>query len=590
MIEPIERPSRWRFTYAFEIVAIDGTGRGANRVWNFPVNPSSYSVRANPSAEIVWAAGGASVHESGFVPRDVSLSGSTGLEKKRGWALESDSPYSPTVGVTYRDGNELYDELNRIFEWYWKTKRSQDTAAKWMLVFHDFRRERHWVVVPKELGSSRDEKAHRLHYPYELQFTAVADYDALDLSGGVMGAFAFLRNVADRISNTISTVTGWIRDADAFVKTAEAAIMAPMRAVQAGVAELVDAVGDLERTVGGVLGLPQRAVRDTLDKVEELEGLLREAIGLGGTPDRRGSEWYPGNGTSSRNAAMYASTRQAEAAILALLATRDIWQPNLNHDRARRARLSQGEAGLSRAETAQAGSLALGARVMPGSGQRAAVRRLDRGKARPSYTGVREYVVQIDDTLRSIAVHELGDPSLWAEIAGLNGLRPPYISRAALPHTVMPGRSILLPTLDTPIEGAGGRPGADLEVNALGRNWKLTDSGDLEVNAARNGATLVEGMPCYVQGLERVRFACKVGDNPVYPGVGIMAPVGAKNGPGVVQAVALSVRRACLTDPRTQSVVDLVIDDGGDTVTVAVKVQPKAMSGPILVYKREAAA
>jgi len=589
MVEPIERPSRWRLTYCFEIVAMSGGGRGANRVWNFPVNPSRTFMHTRPAVELVYTNGGVSVHESGFVPRDVRISGSMGLERKAGWALEDTSEHNPATGIVYRDGNALYDEMHKVFEWYWKTKRSQDAANRWMLVFHDFRRDRHWVIVPTDIESDRETRSHRLHYPYELAFTAIADYDTLE-PGGIAGVLAAIRKGIELIQNVIGTVTGWIKDAAALIREIDAAISGLVNAVVNGMNELRNALTDLVQAGRNFLSLPRRTARNYLAALDNLNGELRRGLGLSEQAGDQGEPWSPTNSSASRLAAFYSSTRQLEAAVNSLLADRNLWAPDMQDARNRRDRLATGEAGLTAAETAGEGSLSLAARAMPGSGQRAALRRLERTRARPAYTGVREYVVQRDDSLRRIAVRELGDASLWADIADLNNLRPPYVSRAALPGTVMPGRSILLPTLDRPVGAVGGESVEDIEIDALGVNWELTDEGEFQPNAARNGCDLVRGMPCYIQALEKVRFRTRVGDNPVFPDVGILAPVGHKNGAGMVQAVALSVRRACLTDPRTQSVVDLAVNDEGDGVTVEVSVQPRAMSGPVLVTKRGVAA
>jgi hypothetical protein len=589
-MEPIERPSRWRLTYCFEIVALSGGGgRGANRVWNFPVNPERTFIHTRPAAEIVYTNGGVSVHESGFVPRDVRISGSMGLERKAGWALEDTGLYNPATGIIYRDGNALYDEMNKLFEWYWKTKRSQDAANRWMLVFHDFRRDRHWIIVPSDVESDREARGHRLHYPYELAFTAVADYDALE-PGGIAGVLAAIRKGTELVQNVIGTVSGWISDAAALVREVDATISGLVNVVANGMNELRNALTELIQAGRNFLDLPRRTARNYLAALDNLNGELRRGLGLSEQAGDQGEPWSPTNSSASRLAAFYSSTRHLEAAINSLIADRDVWAPDMQDARGRRDRLALGEGALSATETAGPGTLALAARSMPGSGSRSALRRLERTRARPAYTGVREYIVHADDNLRRIAVRELGDGALWADVADLNNLRPPYISRAALPGTVMPGRSILLPTLERPIGGVGGESVEDIEIDALGINWQLTDEGEFQPNAARNGCELVRGMPCYVQGLEKVRFRTRVGDNPVFPDVGILAPVGAKNGAGMVQAVALSVRRACLTDPRTQSVVDLAINDEGDGIEVVVSVQPRAMSGPVLVTKRGEAA
>lgn len=589
-IDPIERPSRFRFTYAFELVAIDGSGRGANRVFNLPINPQSIHVATRAGATASYTNGGVVLEESGFTPRDVTISGTPGLEPKRGWILEGKDPHNPSTGLTFRDGKDLTNALEEWFAFYWKIKRTPEVATKWLMVFHDFRLGRHWLIMPEAYDVNRNAREHRLHYPYEIRFTAVADYDTLHLTG-IMGFLADVRGVGDVVSNAILDIAGYAADAEALVTELDSAVVGSLQRAIGAVREVVDGVAGVARGIRNTANIGQRLAVEVRRLVGGVKADLLSLIGLNdegpGGGGQGTAEWEPGNRQASQAAALIAASNRCECALDTLVADRRLWQPTLADAHARRRVNSQGEAALTEAEVAPGApvEVLLGARAAPGSRFRRAIEETRR--IRRAYTGVRQYVVADGDDLRRIAIREVGDAEAWFDIAELNGLRPPYISTTGMPGTVRPGDKILLPTLG----GAGVVTGGVEEERgridelALGVDLELGDGGDLVVDAAGTGFRLVRGHDCFVQGLERVRFRTRVGENAVYPEVGILAPVGEKSGAGMVEAIALSVRRACFTDPRTLSVVNLNVADLGDGAFVEVEVQPRALVGPVLVHK-----
>jgi hypothetical protein len=61
------------------------------------------------------------------------------------------------------------------------------------------------------------------------------------------------------------------------------------------------------------------------------------------------------------------------------------------------------------------------------------------------FKGTSPYAIQSGDTLETIAQAKLGDPSLWTDIAEVNGLKSPYISDTPAEGVVIPGDNIYLP-------------------------------------------------------------------------------------------------------------------------------------------------
>ena len=588
MVAPIERPSRFRLTYAFELVALDGSGRGSNRVLNFPINPSQIDVRTRPGAAVEQLAGGVVLEESGVVIHDVTISGTTGLEFKRGWKLVSDDTFNPKSGLTYVDGNELHMELRRWFDFYWATKRDPNTSTRWAMVFHDFRAGRHWLILPTAFNEDRQSGQHRLHYPYEIEFSAVLDVDALDV-GGAAGLFDKIRDVAGTINNAILSVVGYIADAEAFLAEADATFIAPIRQTIAAVNDAAGAIQGVSQAARGLIRAPRRLVEDATAAVARVVVETLALLALNEdvlTTATLGVPWAPGLRTQTQAAAFLRSSRDIERALDAAIVEADLWRRSLASAQGERQRLSRGESALTAEEASDQGDLALASRVQPGS----AARRLQSrgaGRAR-NWTGVREYVVVQGDTLRSIAIDEVGDPGAWVDLAALNDLRAPYISPTGMGRSVRPGQSLLLPT-----RGGGQaavptieRKADDLAREVLGTTFKLTDAGGFEVNAAGDDFVYVSGLPAYIQNIEQVLFKTDLGENTVYPRAGMVAPVGSKNGAGMPEAVAVSARRAALQDPRTARVVSLELLDGGDSVSVEMTLQPRALGGPALVRRR----
>ena len=583
-----ERPSRWRLTYAMELVAIDGSGRGANRVLNLPINPTSVAYRSTPGNDETWTAGGVALEDSGFVSRDITIQGSPGLEPKRGWKLESTDPHKPETGFTFRDGNELFAELWRWFEFYAELKRRQDVASKWFMVWHDFRRGWHWVVQPKEWDTSREAKQHRLHHPFEFRLKAVSDYDALAL-GGVAGFFADVRSATDEIAGLLLDAAGYLADIDSFRSEADQTFLGGIQQVISAGGRILDGLAAVSAGVRDTLNFENRLAAQMALLVDGLAYELSAAFGKhadGAAAPGAGDPWAPGNQPASRAVAAYRATQQMSQSLDRMRARRDLWEPDLPEARARRRALRAGATVLSDAEVAAPGVLAIGARATAGSAYTRALarRREAERESLPTYTGTRAYVVAPGDTLLSIALEEVGARDAWTDIAAINSLRHPYTSRARTPGTVAPGDTILVPTFGTSKPSPRGTR-AEIEREALGVDFELT-AGGLVYNAAGDGYRTVEGVDCYLQSINEVRFGTKFGDNLTWPSVGILAPVGSPNRDGTPSAVALSVRRACLTDPRTAEVVDLEFVDGGDTIDVVATLRPQGFTGTLTVQRR----
>lgn len=568
------RPSRFNLTYAFELVALDGAGSlsvsqgGANRVVNLPINPHTYNVTMNAAAAVTPTAGGVAIEEDGFILRDVVVEGTCGLKTKRGWS--AGTAQSPG-GLITADGNTLWRELRNLFLLYDQFRKDPAKApARYLMAWHDFRLDDHWIVVPKAHSMARSAEQYRLHLPYSISLTAVADYDKIKKNFFDDGLFGDIKGIFAKIRAVIATIQGLVEDARAFVTGVKSFIEETVIGTINAVTSLINAAQDFKQAVKDFIDLPRRiaaAIRGLVDAWHELMG--------------DSSNWSPTSQRESEILAQLEIAGKLGDCLDAMLAVADVWRPSWKDVAEDRAELRRGERRLSSAEVAAAVTAAqatpatrsLTARATPGSPlRREADQPGPEDVSGPVYTAQRAYTVRFGDTVLGIAVREMGNPDAWVDIVDANGLRPPYISPLGLPGTVQIGGTLMLPTTgaqqDTiPSLGPALNEAADEAI--LGIDFYLTPDGEFEIDPASGGTDVreVRGIACYEQALD-VRFRTQLGTNLVAPGVGILTPIGQQNGQGVPQAVALSVRSAALQDPRTVAVEGLKVADDGDTVAV----------------------
>jgi len=571
-------PSRFNLTYAFELVAVGSNGGGANRVVNLPMQPNRYEVDEQPGQIITPTVGGVSVEESGFILRSCTVAGTCGLAPKRGWSAGTPSD---SGGLIYADGNSLWRELRSLFRLYAHFRANPDKApAKYVMAFHDFVNDDHWIVVPQSFRSPRDASAWRLHYPYEITFTAVADYDNTTknlfddgILGEIKGFFAKARAV-------INAITGYVEDARAFVGAVNSAISGAIIGTINAVTGLLAAANDLKNGIKDFINLPKRIAAAIQDLVDQWHQLVED--------QEAADPWSPASQVASERLANLEVAGRMADALDGLLAA-DVWQKSWRETAAEQSSLQTGEAALTRAELAavanrgQAGApsaaaaRALTARATPGSASRLTGPGRRQGRAQRAYTGQREYVVRSGDTLLGIAVREVGNPDAWMDIRDANALKYPYITPLGLPGTVRAGDRIMIPTVGSaaPVVGSRGIDGQEpTEDQILGVDCLLTGDGEWVVDPTGTDVQRVRGAACYEQDL-RIKFDTQLGTNLLYPHVGILAPIGQQNGRGVPQAVALSVRTVVVQDPRTASIGPLAVRDTGDGVAVEITAFPR---------------
>ena len=289
-IPATSRPSRHSLTYAFELVTVTGgqlssSRSAANRVVGLPVNPNATEVNEEFAANITYTLGGASAEESGFIVRKYVVRGTCGIESRRGWSA-GDADGS-RAGLIHADGNTLWRELRNLFHVYQELRRRKHESggADVVLAWHDFRNDDHLIIVPTAFRWPRTAASHRLHYPYEIEFTAVATYETFSQSLFGDGLFSLLRDGFARVIGLINEIAGFIKDAKAFVDLVSSTISGVIRTAIGAVESVLDAANGLKQSIADFIDLPRSLARQYADLVDAWRDLLYD--------DEEASPWSP---------------------------------------------------------------------------------------------------------------------------------------------------------------------------------------------------------------------------------------------------------------------------------------------------------
>lgn len=587
------QPSRWRLTYGVELqlYSNDGTQRVASTYVNLPINPTRYAPGMRFATEIKPTIGGVSAEEGGIVNFDFTVQGTCGLAPKQGWSpAELKGNSLSGGGIFFADGNTIFRELRRLFLVYDAAIKAGGSVRPRM-VWHDWTEDDHWIVIPNAFNFDRDAASTRMHYDYEMEFT----YVGVDANPSIPGEAQVVRTVEGLVGNAvgaINLITSFATDAAALITEANGLVTTTTNAVLGAVASLATASAGIRQGIRDTIALPQTVVAAYGRLVQAWKGALGADLDAVG--------WDPINPAGSIAAARYALAASMETQFDVLLAQPDVFGDTLGDVTGRNAGLFQGDLLLSDTEIAAADAAlatnrgpqsSFTARATPGSAQRrGALATLSAGRAGATprgYTGSVVYTVVAGDTILGIAQREMGDGNLWPDIAALNNLVAPYITPLGLPGTVRPGASILVPTNGAQ-PGAPPKPAqlteAELAAQVLGIDLKIDEAGTWLVDPASGADYLtIAGVPNYIQALGLIRFRTEVGSNLVFPWLGIFAPIGSPNGPQMPEAIALSIRRAALSDSRTADVGNFQVNDEGDTVRVEMDVFPRGTSQAVAV-------
>lgn len=183
-----------------------------------------------------------------------------------------------------------------------------------------------------------------------------------------------------------------------------------------------------------------------------------------------------------------------------------------------------------------------------------------------SAPAIRAVSINRDDTLKTIALRELGSAAFWVDLVLVNNLKPPYIADVASAGVLSYGDLIKIPDLTSPVEfdtDARAIYGVDL---VLRKRLLQVGNGDL---------SLIAGVPNLVQALRHHVIVGKreLAFHPDY-GCWVREVIGATSGPTQVVLASSYVKRAVQEDSRVDYVESCQGVADGDTIRVVARVVP----------------
>ena len=196
-------------------------------------------------------------------------------------------------------------------------------------------------------------------------------------------------------------------------------------------------------------------------------------------------------------------------------------------------------------------------------------------------SGYREVETYVGDTLKVIALRELGDASRWTDIVALNSLSPPYLVDSlalAGPGVLLAGQQVLkVPAAPPPMSGVADTDSVfGTDVQLISGRITATAGGDMQT---------VSGIKNLDQAIQNA-LVTHPGDLVYYPQYGceVYSLVGQGGTATADRLAAAMVSRTVRADGRIARVQNLVGSITGDTIQVscdAVTVNGKVISATL---------
>ena len=583
LLAEIERQSRTRdnwYTedrpYALELRGPEFDIVGGSEIFVLPLGPEQYTTQEQFRQSVRPTIGGIVAEEKGTLWRVVNITGSFGLFPKVA-ADTTTWPEEPMHGEAL-SGPGWFRRLERnVIGRYAQLKSDPKVAADVELVWHDTRKDDHWIVVP-EMISLRRSTGRRIQYPYALQLKAIADTDAVDPARLKTAAQLALEDINPRNLRVVQQIRAGIEQVQAAMDYASE-VQAQIRYVVADVAtvtgDLVEVVRSAQAFVDGVadtISSPRQFIFQATTALQSMLDTLESASTIPMEVRQN-----------------YQSAADGLDAVVAVGVFGDTYQSRLSRIlSAEQGSLRSSQARLDGAESdgppkSVDGMVAQAVRSVDNALIEAGVTVSPR--ATGTYTGIRDHTLTATDTLEGLAASFLGDSSLWYDLVVVNDLTYPYLSPTGAPGTLAPGDAIAVPTTGsapTPAVGKGRAQQAPMDdLMGVGIRLKETVSGssgrplvDLDIDKSTGtDVALLSGVPNLAQALQ-MRMWTERGSIPSAPSYGLRRLVGFGVVAADVTALRIAARETVLADSRVAQVQRLSLEVDTDLVDLSMDVVP----------------
>ena len=572
--------------------------------------------------------GGLVVEENGIVERTLRLSGVTGFAPSS--MRQQTANLQNSVVRSFLARGEYYEHnsgklsgqrhlqflQDRVFRAYADLKRDPKFSRGVRLFFHNLKDREGWEVVPTAFTVNRRAPKSTLYY-YEISLIVIGPSDEIQFyePGGVASQyterfgksvskfrFTILKSAAElgwkelvrqalaRARKALEKISAAINDVIKYVDEVQNFIRDVRQSIRQLVDEVLGWVGAIVRTVDQIIAIPGDLLKTATRIVDSVRDVAIAVAKTAGTvaslPDSLAAMWHRlGDAIEQFQGIAVFYNQEREAAQRGLLSARgqDSVRASLGVSTNAIEARTIGE--LSRAGTAPTLSEVVSA--LQGAGD---VRV-------PQINSLTYYAVRGSDNISALAARYLGDAEFWWVIAELNGLQHPYISNIPLPGTVRPGQTLLIPST-SPVSPEGARGGvitdaaSSAEVRTLYRDMRLSESSrnrgryDLELDPVKGyrDVKYVEGVDNLQQAL-RTRLETTLGENPIFPTLGIPRIVGVGNADVDTEIVRIMVGRAITADGRVAGVNSIRVsaESAGDTYVIDADVAVRGVGAVVPV-------
>lgn len=571
--------------YILEIRSVPGIGLPIGLEFMIlPLAPENYKVSRVFRQSVTPTLGGLVAEERGLLWRIITVSGSFGLKPKFGFdtsVLGPDPTLITPLGGILSGPAWTRRMIRNYFEKYAELKADPLTADLTEMLWHDTKTGDSWTVVPEHIDVDRT-SSRRGQYPWSFQLKAIAKAELLlpipPLSA--LNALGKVKQVISAVNKGLALVNSAIQEASR--------ILGEVRYFVASIDSIVDkltTIADSAKSfVDGVtstISVGAAFISSTAQLLESGLELMEAATDLPDAVRQNFQTALDGLHAIGSQVSAFGTSYQDKAANIAS-----------SESGASRGQTARSEDGTTsqlealEAEGPPASAAAMASRAGRSSDQDLVDSgALAAGRTFGNYSGFRDYAITSTDTLQSIAAKLLGDGGLWFDLAIVNGLKPPYISKSGIPGTVKVGDIISVPQLNAPgenaiVAGEGSEPGEEL----LGVDIALTEAafsapGRPVVDIRLNRSTLrdiatISGFANFAQALQ-MRVWTEQGSMPLAPGYGLRRTIGVKSTDAFLTLLRLNYLQTIRQDSRVQGIGRVRFEPVDDLIEVDVDVIPK---------------
>jgi hypothetical protein len=587
---------RWAFRVTSPIGNRGPCGSTKDAVFPLPINPDRFDYRLPFANEVTpQQEGGAVVEDTGIVIANITMSGTTGFKLRRQQTSFRGGSTGKFTGFLADQGSIFGEEVSgqmafwvlasKCFEGYSQLKADPETSAGSTMELHIPKETLALEVVPKDFTLTRAAGSERVTYRYNITLEVIGEAKAIDLS-----ALEDENDIFDSVLDSIATIRDTIQSVAATIDDLTA-MADQLRRTWNNFGNFLDDIGyvltacnDFVTGVKTFVDVPKDFMIDAAELAEDATELFADtatlpldvaqsfaALGddmntlIVAARDHYRSSWHD----VAEQYNKWTSPRYSKVRV----------DPDEEDEIVNTALVAKLSGGSQTAEEVYSKTF------MPGDEKRSTLAKIGSRLKSQKYTGFIEKPVAQGDTLASIAARELGDSSLWPELAMINQLQPPYITNGPkLPGTLQPNSRIIIP-VDKPVRPAQvlttGNPvigesqadahlGVDFELVQISKGqwgWKVN------VTHGATDGTKTAGIGNLAQGLGS-RLRTERGTNIIHPNLGLERLVGVNQLENPSAQIQLRLRQQILADPRIDRLVSASFSFAKDAITVDIKAQP----------------